>query len=113
MGPAQRPNDSGDPNDRPKKLSSGLNTSVISLPLFYTFGNAPLNAVTAPALQEFDLSLQKDIRLREAIKLRFRAEVYNICSEPDRLHCQLRPYPGCAGFPPTSARSEVRILAGK
>jgi hypothetical protein len=77
-GPAQRPNTLGDPNNGPKNPQAWFDTSVFSLPAQYTFGNAPRNAVIGPGLQEFDLSLQKDIRLREATKLQFRAEAYNL-----------------------------------
>jgi len=34
--------------------------------------------VLGPGLQEFDLSLQKDIKLAEVAKLQFRAEAYNL-----------------------------------
>jgi hypothetical protein len=34
--------------------------------------------VIGPGLQEFDLSLQKDMRLTEAATLQFRAEAYNL-----------------------------------
>jgi hypothetical protein len=82
-GPAQRPNVSGNPNDGPKTPQQWFNTSVFSLPALYTFGNAPRNAVIGPGLQEFDLSLQKDIQLREATKLQFRAEAYNLFNHPN------------------------------
>ena len=36
-----------------------------------------------PGLQEFDLSLQKDIRLTEAMKLQFRTEAYNLFNHPN------------------------------
>jgi hypothetical protein len=77
-GPAQRPNVSGNPNDGPKTPQQWFNTSVFSLPSLYTFGNAPRNTVIGPGLQEFDLSLQKDVQVTEAAKLQFRAEAYNL-----------------------------------
>jgi hypothetical protein len=77
-GPAQRPNVSGNPNQGPKTPDQWFTTSVFSLPLLYTFGNAPRNAVIGPGLEEFDFSLQKSIPLREAGRLQFRAEAYNL-----------------------------------
>ncbi len=77
-GPAQRPNISGDPNNGPHTPQQWFDTSMFSLPALYSFGNAPRNAVLGPGLQEFDFSLQKDIVLREPLRLQFRAEAYNL-----------------------------------
>jgi hypothetical protein len=82
-GPAQRPNISGDPNAGPKTPQQWFNTSVFTLPALYTFGSAPRNAVIGPGLEEFDLSLQKEIHLRESARLQFRAEAYNIFNHPN------------------------------
>ena len=82
-GPAQRPNVSGNPNGGPRTPQQWFNTSVFSLPALYTFGNAPRNAVVGPGLQELDFALQKDIVLREAAKLQFRAEAYNALNHPN------------------------------
>jgi hypothetical protein len=82
-GPAQRPNVSADPNNGPQTPQQWFNTSAFSLPALYSFGNAPRNAVIGPGLQEFDFSLQKDIVLKEALRLEFRAEVYNALNHPN------------------------------
>ncbi len=82
-GSAQRPNITGNSNDGPQNPQQWFNTSVFALPALYTFGNAPRNAVIGPGLQEFDLSLQKDIRLTEAMKLQFRTEAYNLFNHPN------------------------------
>jgi hypothetical protein len=82
-GPAQRPDVSGNPNDGPKSPNEWFNTAVFSLPALYTFGNAPRNTVIGPGLSEFDLSLQKDIAIRESVKLQLRAEAYNLFNHPN------------------------------
>jgi hypothetical protein len=82
-GPAQRPNLSGDPNNGPKNPQEWFDTSLFSLPSLYTFGTAPRNALIGPGLLEFDMSLQKDIRLTEAVKLQFRADAYNLFNHPN------------------------------
>lgn len=82
-GPAQRPNVSADPNDGPKTPNQWFNTSVFTLPALYTFGNSPRNAVIGPGLSEFDLSLQKNVAIRESVKLQFRAEAYNLLNHPN------------------------------
>jgi hypothetical protein len=82
-GPAQRPNISGDPNSGRRSPEQWFNTKVFSLPALYTFGNAPRNAVIGPGLEEFDFSLQKEIRVAETARLQFRAEAYNILNHPN------------------------------
>jgi hypothetical protein len=82
-GPAQRPNALGDPNSGPRTPQQWFNTSVFSLPALYTFGNAPRNSVIGPSLEEFDFSLQKDIVLKEPVRLQFRAEAYNLLNHPN------------------------------
>ncbi len=83
VGPAQRPNLSGNPNDGPKTPQEWFKTSVFSLPALYTFGDAPRNAVIGPGSQEFDLSLKKDLHLTEAVKLQLRVEAYNLFNHPN------------------------------
>ncbi len=82
-GPAQRPNLSGDPNNGPKNTQQWFTTSLFSLPALDTFGTAPRNAVIGPNLRNFDLALQKGIRLTESTKLEFRAEAYNLFNHPN------------------------------
>jgi hypothetical protein len=82
-GPAQRPNISGNPNDGPKTPQQWFNTPAFSLPALYAFGNAPRNSVIGPGLQEFDLSLRKEVPLTDAARLQFRAEAYNLLNHPN------------------------------
>ena len=82
-GPAQRPNVSADPNSGPRTPEQWFNTSAFSLPALYSFGNAPRNSVIGPGLEEFDLSLQKDIVLKEPLRMQFRAEAYNLLNHPN------------------------------
>lgn len=82
-GPAQRPNSGANPNSGPKTPNQWFNTSAFTLPALYTLGNAPRNAVIGPGLQELDLSLQKNIPLRENTRLQFRAEAYNLLNHPN------------------------------
>jgi len=82
-GPAQRPNVSASPNGGPHTPQQWFDTSVFSLPALYSFGDAPRNAVIGPGLEEFDLSLQKDIVLKEPLRLQFRAEAYNLLNHPN------------------------------
>jgi hypothetical protein len=82
-GPAQRPNVSGDPNNGPRTPDEWFNTNVFSLPVLYTFGNAPRNDVVGPGLTQFDCSIEKAFGLTERMKLHFRAEAYNLFNHPN------------------------------
>jgi len=58
-------------------------TSAFLLPALYSFGNSPRNGVIGPGLEEFDFSLQKDIAVKEPVRLQFRAEAYNLFNHPN------------------------------
>jgi hypothetical protein len=73
----------GNPNSGAHSPNEWFNTAVFSLPGLYSFGNAPRNAVIGPGVTEFDLSLQKDVRLSESVKLQFRGEAYNLFNHPN------------------------------
>ncbi len=82
-GPAQRPNVSGNPNAGPQTPQQWFNTAAFSLPAQFTFGNAPRNSVIGPGLQEFDLSLQKEVAVTDSSKLQLRLEAYNVLNHPN------------------------------
>lgn len=83
-GPAQRPNLLRDPN-----LSSGrtperwFDTSAFSLPDAFTFGSAGRNLVFAPGYSDVDFSIQKTTSLTESVRLKFRAEAFNLFNHPN------------------------------
>ncbi len=47
------------------------------------FGNAGRNVLTAPGLQDVDVALSKDTRVKERVSLQFRAESFNIMNHPN------------------------------
>jgi hypothetical protein len=83
-GPAQRPDLLRDPN-----LSSGqtpvrwFDTSAFALPAPFTFGNARRNIVLGPGYSDVDFSIQQDTRINETVKLKFRAEAFNLFNHPN------------------------------
>ena len=83
-GPAQRPNVLSDPN-----LSSGqtperwFDTSAFSLPQPFTFGDSGRNTVLGPGYSDVDFSLQKEIQINEKVRIKFRAEAFNIFNHPN------------------------------
>ncbi len=79
----ERPNVSGDPNAGPKTAKQWFNTAAFSLPAAFAFGNNPRNSVLGPRYVDLDTSLQKQWKLREAMDLQFRVDVYNLLNHPN------------------------------
>jgi hypothetical protein len=78
----QRPNLIGDPStsgDIESRLNNYFNTAAFSRPAADTFGTAPrtLNYRT-PGLRNADMSLLKNISIRESMRLQLRLEAFNI-----------------------------------
>lgn len=78
-GPAQRPNQAGDPNlaGGARTVERWFDTSAFSLPAPYTFGNAPRNSVIGPGYVNLDLAIAKTWPLPGTRELEFRWEVFN------------------------------------
>ncbi len=74
------------------------------------FGNAGRNQYIGPGLQDFDLSLIKNTKINEQVKLQFRTEIFNVFNHtnfglPDRTTAQLYSFTNSTGaFTSTGAR---------
>jgi hypothetical protein len=91
-GPAQRPDQLGDPN-----LPSGqstperwFDTAAFGLPAPFTFGSASRNSVIGPGFANLDVALAKNWALRGSSALELRWEVFNVFNRanfdlPDRI----------------------------
>jgi Carboxypeptidase regulatory-like domain/TonB dependent receptor len=55
-----------------------INPAAFAVPAANTFGDLGRNAFRAPRISQLDLALSKDIPLTERMRLRFRADVFNI-----------------------------------
>jgi len=80
-GPAQRPDQNGDPNlpGDQRTADRWFDTSVFSLPDAYTFGNAPRNSVTGPGFANVDVSIARTFAVGgEGRQLEFRWEIFNL-----------------------------------
>jgi hypothetical protein len=78
-GPAQRPNQTCDPNEGGAKTAQQwFNTSCFALQPQFTFGDAPRNSVLSPGYASVDLGLQKDVELARGARLQFRWEIFNL-----------------------------------
>lgn len=78
-GPAQRPDQSRDPNlsGSQRSLERWFDTDAFALPALFTFGNAPRNSVIGPGYASLDLSIAKTWRLANARHLEVRWETFN------------------------------------
>jgi hypothetical protein len=77
-GPAQRPDQTCDPNDGPKTTTQWFTTSCFALQAPFTFGNAPRNSVLGPGFAQMDFALAKTWRTGGSTELEFRWEVFNL-----------------------------------
>jgi hypothetical protein len=104
----ERPNLIGNPNSGPKTPADWFNTAAFAVPAQNTFGTAGRNVVTGPGLAALDLSLQKQITLRELVKLQLRLDAYNALNHanfnlPGRIF-------GAANFGVVSSAGDPREL---
>jgi hypothetical protein len=91
-GPAQRPNQIGDPNlpGGQRTAERWFDTSAFQLQDPFTFGTAPRNSVIGPGFAEVDLGVAKTWALAGRSELEFRWEVFNLLNRtnfdvPQRL----------------------------
>ena len=80
----QRPDLVGDPHEgRGQSLDRYFNTAAFRrVTQTGRIGTAPINAVRGPGLNNFDLSLFKNLYLRENLRFQFGVEAYNLFNHP-------------------------------
>jgi len=89
-GGGNRPNSTGvsanlpDGRSRQQEIAQWFDIKQFTLPAAFTYGNVSrtLPNVRGPALTNFDLSLVKDTRIYERLRLEFRAEAFNALNTP-------------------------------
>ncbi|MDX2033918.1 MAG: TonB-dependent receptor [Blastocatellia bacterium] len=109
-----RPNLIGDPRGtgttKAEQILAWFNPAAFQQPATYKFGNAPrtLSNVRAPGYFSTNLSLSRDFRIAESIKVQFRAEGFNIFNRANFS------YPvstlGAAGFGRINATEDARQM---
>jgi Carboxypeptidase regulatory-like domain/TonB dependent receptor len=84
---ASRPNVVGDPNAGPRTVDEWMSRSSFQRLNPQTqagqFGNAGRNIVRGPSYTNVDVSLVRNIALRNGKRLQFRAEAFNIANHPN------------------------------
>ena len=109
-----RPNLIGDPRGtgttRGEQVAAWFNPAAFQQPATYTFGNAPrtLPGVRSPGYFSTNLSISRDFRFAETIRLQFRAEGFNLFNRANFS------FPvstlGAAGFGRINATEDARQL---
>jgi hypothetical protein len=61
-----------------KSVSHYLNPAAFALPTLGTFGNAGRSAILGPGTWAFDAALTRSFQIREAQRVEFRAEAFNL-----------------------------------
>jgi len=84
---SNRPDRVGDPNSGPHSVNQWFNTAAFQAldPVLNAgqFGTAGRNIVEGPALDSWDFSALKNVRLTESKEIQFRAELFNIFNHPN------------------------------
>jgi hypothetical protein len=65
-------------NHNPRNGSPYFNTSLFSLPPMGQLGNTAPRYFFGPGLDNFDMAVQKDVRVSEGTKLELRMEAFNV-----------------------------------
>ena len=60
-----------------------FNPSAFSLPIPGTYGNVGRDTLQGPGLASVDLSLFKNTKISERLRLQFRAEFFNVLNHPN------------------------------
>jgi hypothetical protein len=79
-GPAQRPDQAGDPNlpAGARTAARWFNTAAFSLPAPFTFGSAPRNSVIGPGYVSLDMVVAKTWSVGGPSRFELRWEVFNL-----------------------------------
>jgi carboxypeptidase family protein len=80
-GGLERPNRVGSVSG-PRTLTNWFNTAAFVVPPIATFGNSPNSVFRGPGENNWDFGVYKSFRLRESLKLQFRAQFFNIFNHP-------------------------------
>ena len=65
-------------NTNPRNGNHAFNTSLFTLPALGQAGTAPRRFFGGPGISNFDMALEKDMRLSESKLLEFRLEAFNV-----------------------------------
>jgi hypothetical protein len=66
------------PSGFQQSVNGWYNAAAFAVPMAYTYGNLGRNILRAPGVTNFDMNVNKEMRLRETVRLRFGADFFNL-----------------------------------
>ncbi len=87
-----------------RTFSRNFRTEVFRLPARGTFGNSAKTVIRGPGINNWDIAVFKNIRIREPFQLQFRAEFYNAFN-----HTQFSGLDTSARFDPAGNQVNPRL----
>jgi hypothetical protein len=103
-----RPNYISGCNLQMGKVDEWFNTSCLQIPAPGTLGNLGSDAGTGPGFLDLDMAILKDTKLRENMRLQFRAEFFNILNRTNYAIPNAALYTSC----PTGANCTIANYTG-
>ena len=101
----------------PKTVAEWFNNNAFARPKTGTFGNMGRNSVRGPGINKWDLSLFKNFRWTESVRLQFRSEFFNAFNHPsfDTIGTSLNTTstgvnPNVNSFAVVTATRDARVL---
>jgi len=94
-----------------RTMTRWFNTQAITVPPSGTWGNLGRNVLVGPGLNNWDLALSKNFKLREGIRLQFRSEFFDAFNHPQFSGLSTTYGSGNYGYV-TSARAPRVIQLG-
>jgi hypothetical protein len=108
QGNAARPNITSAALSGPKTAAEWFNRGAFTAPAPGYFGDAGTGIIRGPGLINFDATLQKTFKIREAMGLEFRAEAFNVFNHTNFTTVSTNY--GSGSFGQITAAADPRIL---
>lgn len=94
----------------PKTVQEWFNTAAFTAPPFGYYGNASVNCIRGPGMNNWDMSLFKNFRISESAKLQFRFETFNTWNHTNFSDSGVDTTYGTAGFGQLTSDHTPRVI---
>lgn len=107
---SQRPDLICNPNNGPQTVAEWFNTSCFVNPPALVYGNAGRDIVIGPGLNDFDASVQRQVRIHERSALQFRADAFDVFNHPNLNQPNRTFTPVKSNFGTISSAQDPRVM---